>query len=226
MTDPLAPKVTKPKQPKIDPLTGLPEVKMPKIKTAIVPQGKSVQQRIQSMMTDKRYGERNDDRLRNHIQQQFQNAFPGTVQYDETGKMQQPVPVIKPDEVEPFDPDGELVGIKSPIQPDQVVAFSEQQSPPFAQSEDDEDDYEDGDDEWENDGLRPDEEWDGTEDPEPTPEDALADACRLHRHRSKYGRDKAYKEMLDEVIGRYGGYKQFYNVLEENDRSDFPASCE
>lgn len=105
MTDPLAPKVTKPKPPKLNPLTDLPEVKMPKLKTAILPEGKTVQQRIQSMMTDKRYGDRHDDRLRSH---QFQKAFPGTAEYDETGKMVQPVPVIKPDEVEPFDPDNEL----------------------------------------------------------------------------------------------------------------------
>ncbi|WP_417830979.1 hypothetical protein [Terasakiella sp.] len=130
------------------------------------------------------------------------------------------MPVIVPDEVEPFDPDGKLVSIKLPLQPDQVVAFSEQQSTPSAQSND-EDDSEDDDNEWENDGLEEDEEWSA-----PTPDEAMADACRLHRHRSKHGRDKAYNEMLDEVIGRYGGYKQFYDVLEENDLSDFPASCE
>ncbi len=108
INDPLKPKVNKPQPPKIDPLTGMPEVKMPKVKTAIVPEGPTVRQRIQSMMSDKRYADRNDDRLRNHVQQQFKKAFPGTLSYDETGKMVQPVPAIKPEQVEPFDPDGEL----------------------------------------------------------------------------------------------------------------------
>lgn len=124
--------VTKPKtvsKNKIDPTTGLvdplasaPKGKMPtkkqweevakmqkqKVKTAIVPQGETVQQRIQSMMNDKRYGDKNDTRLRDHIQKQFKQAYPGTLQYDETGKMVQPKAVIHPNEVEPFDPDGEL----------------------------------------------------------------------------------------------------------------------
>jgi len=123
------PKPKSAKIPKIDPTTGLtdplpsaPKGKMPtkkqwaevakmqqqKIKTAIVPEGETVQQRIQSMMTDKRYGDQNDTRLRDHIQQQFKKAYPGKVTHDETGKMVQPVASIQPGGVEPFDPDGEL----------------------------------------------------------------------------------------------------------------------
>ncbi|WP_051609955.1 peptidoglycan-binding domain-containing protein [Terasakiella pusilla] len=124
-----AKKVTPKPKTKVDPLTGLPDPlakpvkgKMPtakqwekvaklqnqKPKTAIIPKGKSVQQRIQSMMTDKRYGDQHDTRLRDHVTKQFERAFSGTLQYDETGKMVQPVTAISPDQVEPFDPDGEL----------------------------------------------------------------------------------------------------------------------
>ncbi len=123
---------TKPKKaklPKIDPMTGLtdplasaPKGKIPMAKqweevakmqkqkatTAIIPKGDTVQQRIQSMMRDKRYGDKSDIRLRDHIVKQFQKAYPGEVQYDETGKMIQAEAVIQPDEVEPFDPDHEL----------------------------------------------------------------------------------------------------------------------
>ena len=115
-----------PKPAKIDPLTGLPELKAPKLKmptakqweqiaemqkpkTAIVPEGKTVNQRIQSMMFDPRYQDKSDTRLRDHVQKQFEKAYTGMVQYDETGKMVQAIPVISPDEVEPFDPDGELM---------------------------------------------------------------------------------------------------------------------
>lgn len=118
-------KPSTPKPPKIDPLTGLPEQKAPKLKmptakqweqvaemqkpkTAIVPEGNTVNQRIQSMMFDPRYQDKFDTRLRDHVQKQFQKAYPGTVEYDETGKMVQPRPTIMPDDVEPFDPDGEL----------------------------------------------------------------------------------------------------------------------
>ncbi|NVK19633.1 MAG: hypothetical protein HWE30_13115 [Methylocystaceae bacterium] len=115
----------KPKASKIDPLTGLPEVKMPKLKkptakmweqvaqqqkpkTAVLPEGETVQQRIASMMLDKRYQDKSDTRLKDHISQQFKKAFPGQVSYDETGKMNQPQAAIMPEDVEPFDPDGEL----------------------------------------------------------------------------------------------------------------------
>jgi|GEM_PF-4542450 len=105
-----------------DPLSSAPKGKMPtkkqwedvaklqqqKVSTAIIPQGDTVQQRIQSMMTDKRYNDKQDNRLREHVQKQFQNAYPSTVEYDETGKMVQPKAVIAPQEVEPFDPDGDL----------------------------------------------------------------------------------------------------------------------
>jgi len=115
----------KPKASKIDLLTGLPEVKMPKLKkptakmwkqvaqrqkpkTAVLPEGKTVQQRITSMMQDKRYQDKQDTRLKDHIAQQFKKAFPGQVSYDPIGKMEQPQAAILPEEVEPFDPDGEL----------------------------------------------------------------------------------------------------------------------
>jgi len=120
-------KPSRAKLPKIDPMTGLvdplastPKGKMPtkkqweevakmqKAKTAIVPEGETVEQRIRSMMSDKRYGDKNDTRLRDHIQKQFQRAYPGTVEYDETGKMIQPKAAIQANEVEPFDPNGEL----------------------------------------------------------------------------------------------------------------------
>ncbi|GGF71006.1 hypothetical protein GCM10011332_26220 [Terasakiella brassicae] len=118
-------KLSTPKPPKIDPLTGLPEQKAPKLKmptakqweqvakiqkpkTAIVPEGNTVNQRIQSMMSDPRYQDKFDTRLRDHVQKQFQKAYPGTVEYDETGKMVQPVAVISPEDVDPYDPDGEL----------------------------------------------------------------------------------------------------------------------
>ncbi|MDV7338449.1 peptidoglycan-binding domain-containing protein [Terasakiella sp. A23] len=77
-------------------------------KTAIIPSGKTVQERIASMMLDKRYQDKQDTRLKDHIVQQFKKAFPDEVSYDETGKMKQPQAVISPDDVEPFDPDGEL----------------------------------------------------------------------------------------------------------------------
>ncbi|WP_135077340.1 hypothetical protein [Terasakiella sp. SH-1] len=114
---------------KIDPITGLvdplaqaPKGKMPtakqweevaklqkqKAKTAIVPEGKTVQQRISSMMFDPRYQDKNDTRLRDHVVKQFEKAYPGTLQFDETGKMVQPQSVIKPEQVEPYDPNGEL----------------------------------------------------------------------------------------------------------------------
>lgn len=120
----------KPQVKKLDPLTGLPEDKAPKLKpptakqwqetkalqeqktkpltSAIVPEGDTVQRRISSMMQDKRYNDKHDTRLRDHVVKQFEKAYPGKVQYDETGKMVQPKAAINLDEVEPFDPDGEL----------------------------------------------------------------------------------------------------------------------
>ncbi|WP_417831160.1 hypothetical protein [Terasakiella sp.] len=106
--------------PKIDSLTGLPEGKMPaakiwekvaqqqKPKTAIIPKGETVQQRLVSMMQDKRYQDKQDTRLKDHVASQFKKAFPGQVSYDKTGKMNQPQAAIVPEDVEPFDPDGEL----------------------------------------------------------------------------------------------------------------------
>lgn len=103
--------------PKIDPMTGLedplasaPKGKMPtkkqweevakmqqqNAKTAIIPQGDTVDQRIRSMMSDKRYDDKHDTRLREHVQKQFQNAYPGNLEYDETGKMIQPTAAIRP----------------------------------------------------------------------------------------------------------------------------------
>lgn len=128
------PKSSKPKLLKIDPMTGLsdplanaPKGKMPtqkqweevakmkqqKASSAIIPQGDTVEQRIRSMMTDKRYGDQHDTRLRDHVQKQFENAYPGKVEYDETGKMVQPTAVIRPQDVQPFDPDGELQNVST-----------------------------------------------------------------------------------------------------------------
>ncbi|WP_417793009.1 peptidoglycan-binding domain-containing protein [Terasakiella pusilla] len=128
------PKSSKPKLPKIDPMTGLsdplanaPKGKMPtqkqweeiakmqqqKASSAIIPQGDTVDQRIRSMMTDKRYGDKLDTPLRDHVQRQFQTAYPGKVKYDETGKMIQPTAAIRPQDVQPFDPDGELSNVST-----------------------------------------------------------------------------------------------------------------
>jgi peptidoglycan hydrolase-like protein with peptidoglycan-binding domain len=136
-------KPSAPKPPKIDPLTGLPEQKAPKLKmptqqqweqvaglqkpkTAIFPQGNTVNQRIQSMMTDPRYNDKFDTRLRDHVQKQFEKAYTGKVQYDETGKMVQPTPVIRPHEVEAFDPDGELNNSASIFSP--ALSITEKES--------------------------------------------------------------------------------------------------
>ncbi len=75
-----------------------------KARTAIVPKGKTVQQRISSMMFDPRYQDKKDTGLRDHVVKQFKKAYPGTVQFDETGQMMQPQPVIKPQEVEAYVP--------------------------------------------------------------------------------------------------------------------------
>jgi hypothetical protein len=60
------------------------------------------------MMSDARYHDKFDTRLRDHVQKQLEKAYVGEVQYDEAGKMVPSSPVIAPEEVEPFDPDGEL----------------------------------------------------------------------------------------------------------------------
>jgi hypothetical protein len=127
-----APKPKKPKLPKIDPMTGLedplasaPKGKMPtprqweevakmqqkKASSAIIPQGDTVDQRIRSMMSDRRYGDQHDTRPRDHVVKQFERAYPGKVEYDETGKMVQPTAAITPDQVEAYDPNGELSSI-------------------------------------------------------------------------------------------------------------------
>ncbi|WP_419797343.1 MAG: hypothetical protein ACNI26_13590 [Terasakiella sp.] len=113
---------------KIDPLTGLPDPlasapkgKMPsekqwkevanmqrqKAQRAIIPQGDTVQARLQSMMSHPDYAIKKDPALVKHIQGEFERAYPGQVQYDETGKMIQPKPVINPGEVKAFHPDAE-----------------------------------------------------------------------------------------------------------------------
>lgn len=119
-------------KPKIDPMTGVadplanaPKPNKPmkkawdeyyktqgqKAQKAIVPKGNTTQQAIMSMMQDPRYGDKHDTGLRDHVVKQFEQAFPGQVQYDETGKMTQPTAVITPDQVEAYDPDGELSSI-------------------------------------------------------------------------------------------------------------------
>jgi len=120
----------KPRTIKIGPLTGLPKVKMSKLKkptakmweqvaqqkkpkTAILPEGETVQQRIASMMQHKRYQDKQDTKLKNHISQQFKKAFPGRISYDETGKKAQPKTMIMPEDIEPFDPNGELISKKN-----------------------------------------------------------------------------------------------------------------
>ncbi|NVJ90810.1 MAG: hypothetical protein HWE34_04090 [Methylocystaceae bacterium] len=116
-------------KPKIDPMTGVadPLANAPKAnksmtkawddyyktqeqkaQTAIVPKGNTTQQALMSLMQDPRYNDKNDTRLREHVVKQFERAYPGEVQYDETGKMVQPTAVITPDQIEAFDPDGAL----------------------------------------------------------------------------------------------------------------------
>ncbi|NVJ92766.1 MAG: hypothetical protein HWE34_13980 [Methylocystaceae bacterium] len=88
----------------VDPLASSPKGKMPtakqweevaklqkkKAKTAILPEGKTVQQRISSMMQDAKYQDKNDTGLRDHVVKQFEKAYPGNLQFDETGKMIHP----------------------------------------------------------------------------------------------------------------------------------------
>jgi len=81
---------------------------IPKPKTAVIPQGETVPQRLRSLMQDSRYRDKNDPSLRRHVTQQFEKAYKGPVSHDATGRMIQPSPVTRPDEVEPFDPNGEL----------------------------------------------------------------------------------------------------------------------
>ncbi|MDV7340933.1 hypothetical protein RYZ26_15100 [Terasakiella sp. A23] len=95
-----------------------------KAKTAIVPQGNTVDERIRSMMQDNRYQDKRDTGLRDHVVKQFERAYPGMVEYDETGKMVQAKPIISPDEVEPYDPHGELRYAQE--QADQIQALSHQ----------------------------------------------------------------------------------------------------
>ncbi|WP_417798987.1 hypothetical protein [Terasakiella pusilla] len=126
------PKPTKPKpspKAKIDPLTDLvnpltsaPKGKMPTAKgweevakmqkpkahTAIIPQGDTVQARLQSIMGHPDYAKKKDPALVKHIQGEFKRAFPGEVQYDETGKMIQQEAVITADQVSAYDPKDEL----------------------------------------------------------------------------------------------------------------------
>lgn len=123
------PKVKASSKAKIDPTTGLadplaqtPKGKMPtakqweevaklqqkKHKSAVIPEGDTVQQRIASMMQDNRYQDNNDTGLRDHVVKQFEKAYPGKVQFDETGKMVQPFAVIRPEDVEAYDPNGEM----------------------------------------------------------------------------------------------------------------------
>jgi hypothetical protein len=106
-----------------DPLVQAPKGKMPsakqweevvklqqkKFKTVVVPQGDTVQQRIASMMQDNRYQDKNDTGLRDHVVKQFEKAYSGNVEFDETGKMIQPVAVIRPEGVEAYDPNGEMM---------------------------------------------------------------------------------------------------------------------
>ena len=127
---PAKPKTT-PKT-KIDPMTGLEDslAKSPiskkskaemdklwaqmaekqKPKTAILPQGNTVDERLRSMMAHPNYAKKKDPAVVKHIQDEFKRAYPGKLQYDETGKMIQPKSVIQANEVHAYDPNGELSG--------------------------------------------------------------------------------------------------------------------
>ena len=119
-------------KPKIDPMTGVTDplanapkpnksmnkawdeyykTREQKVQKAIIPNGNTIQQAIMSMMQDPRYVDKNDTRLRDHVVKQFERAFPGEVQYDETGKMIQPTAAITPEQVSSFDSDDELQAI-------------------------------------------------------------------------------------------------------------------
>ncbi|NVK19892.1 MAG: hypothetical protein HWE30_14430 [Methylocystaceae bacterium] len=156
-------------KPKIDPMTGVadPLANAPKpnksmkkawdeyyktqeqkAQKAIVPKGNTTQQAIMSLMQDPRYTDKNDTRLRDHVVKQFERAFPGQVQYDETGKMIQPTAVIAPEQVESFDPDGELTALSQKSKPEISETFiptvplaeagpEQQEAQPLRQSNDD-----------------------------------------------------------------------------------------
>ncbi|WP_317684868.1 hypothetical protein [Terasakiella sp. A23] len=64
--------------------------------------------RIGSLMAHPLYAKQQDPAMIKHVQEEWKRALPGDVQHDETGKMIQPKSVIRPQDVRPFDPDGEL----------------------------------------------------------------------------------------------------------------------
>jgi hypothetical protein len=118
----------KPRQ-KIDPTTGLvdplafaPKGKMPtqkqwdevaklqpqEARTVIVPKGDSVEQRLLSMMMHPDYAKKRNPAVVKHIQGEFKRAFPGNMEYDETGKMVQPIAAIMADDIRAYDSGGEL----------------------------------------------------------------------------------------------------------------------
>jgi hypothetical protein len=70
------------------------------------PQGDTVDRRIRSLMEDPRYPD--DARLRQHVERQFETAYPGEARFDESGRMEKPLAEITPAEVSPFDPRGVL----------------------------------------------------------------------------------------------------------------------
>lgn len=67
-----------------------------------------MEKRIRSIMEHPEYVKKKNPAVVKHVQDEFERAYPGEVQYDETGRMVQPKPVIKPDEVRAYDPNGEL----------------------------------------------------------------------------------------------------------------------
>ena len=62
---------------------------------------KTTQQALQGLLDNKLY-QKKDPAYLQHVGQEFKRAYKGDVQYDETGKMIQPVPEIGPDEVRPY----------------------------------------------------------------------------------------------------------------------------
>jgi hypothetical protein len=70
------------------------------------PRGDTVDRRIRSLMEDPRYPD--DARLRQHVERQFETAYPGEARFDESGRMEKPLAEITPAEVSPFDPRGVL----------------------------------------------------------------------------------------------------------------------
>lgn len=103
-------------KPKIDPLTGVADPlanapKLPKKSKAQMDKmweqvaenkkAKTTQEALQGLMKNPLY-QKKDQAYVKHVQDEFKRAYPGNVQYDETGKMIQAKPAIGPDQVRAF----------------------------------------------------------------------------------------------------------------------------